>query len=617
MLLNGDRKNKNGFFKLKYLNLHINFFNPFKWYCYSILKLETTNKNKINSVRNSEEKKFLINKYKLYPSLINPSFKNKQIEESVAPQINNNISKTSSVLSKRKKEPFHKDSMRKIMKYYTNKKINFCKSAVNFNKRKNNEMKSLKSSKEKKSSRNKELILNEDKISQNIFNNLDKIQKTLLLKYQQNYGMQDGIDIINQINKLDKNEKDNDNSIIPSNGLHRLLNRNKKNLLIKKNNQTYDSVTIKSKSSINFFSKNISKTLFLRRNNSVVPKRLQSTIERSPKHITRFLERKIINDIPVTYPLYISHNNRYSSMSEKNRVDRILSKLIRLQTHIIRDNLNKFEIIKEFLSKNGFKDEKYFRHESLNNLYHYLLRPFTFPPEYILIDVINEGIKYKPQLPSDEIDKSEDHNFLNYSPKKETFIITDKNKNKTRNIMKKSYSAFNVMMDNKYIKPYISSYNDNLVNKTLPVLIQDLESELRQIRLEKMAKLDKYNNLLSKKMDMVKIEDKNKFIPNLCLVSRGFKEKYKENIDKINRKIIKTKNKQEKLKEINNRLYYDIIRRHNLAEFDRVDIQRKLKLTEFVVMERAKKKYLFENAKNNYVNILKKIKLFKANKQAE
>ena len=600
---------------LNYLNLHINIF---KWYhCYSIIKLETTNKNKINSVRNSEEKKFVIYKSKLYPSLINPSFKNKQIEESVAPQINNNINKTSSAFSIRNKDPFYKDSMRKIRKYYTNKKINFSKSAVNFNKRKKNEMKSLKSSKEKKSNRNKELILNEDKISQNIFNNLDKIQKTLLLKYQQNYGMKDGNDMMNLLNKLDKKENDNDNSIIPSNGLNRILNRNKKNLLIKKNNQTYDSVTIKSKSGINFFSKNISKTLFLRRNNSVVPKRLHSTIERSPKHITRFLERKIINDIPVTYPLYISHNNRYSSMSEKNRVDRILSKLICLQTHIIRDNLNKFEIIKEFLSKNGFKDEKYFRHESLNNFYHYLLKPFTFPPEYILADVINEGIKYKPQLLSDEIDKSEDQNFLNYSPKKENFVVTDKKKNKTRNIMNKSYSAFNVMMDNKYIKPYISSDNDNIVNKTLPVLIQDLESELRQIRLEKMSKLDKYNNLLSKKMDMVKIVDKNKYIPNLCLISRGFKEKCKENIDKINRKIIRTKNKQEKLKEINNRLYYDIIRRHNLAEFDRVDIQRKLKLTEFVVMERAKKRYLFENAKNNYVNILKKIRLFKANKQAE
>jgi len=611
MLLNGGRKN--GLFKLKYLNLHINYI---KWYhFYSIIKLGATNKNKINSLRNSEEKKFIIYKNKLYPSLINLSFKNKQIEESVAPQLNNNMNKTStsSALSLRNKESYRKDSMKKIRKYYTKKRINFSKSAANFNKRKNNEANSYKSSKEKKYNRNKEIILNEEKISQNIFNNLDKIQKTLLLKYQQNYGTKDGNDMTNQL--LDKKENENDTNIIPSNGLNRILNGNKKNLLIKKNNQTYDSVTIKSKSSINFFSKNIKKTLFLRRNNSVVPKRLQSTIERGPKHITRFLERKIINDIPVTYPLYISYNNRYSSMSEKNRVDRILSKLICLQTHIIRDNLNKFEIIKEFLSKNGFKDEKYFRHESLNNLYHYLLKPFNFPPEYILIDVINEGIKYKQQFPLEEIDKSGEQNFLNYSPKKPNFVITDKNKNNTRNKMEKSHSIYNIMMDNKYIKQYITSDNDNnIVNKTLPVLIQDLESELRQIRLEKMAKLDKYNNLLSKKMDMVKIIDKNKFIPNLCLVSRGFKEKYKENIDKINRKIIKTKNKQEKLKEINNRLYYDIIRRHNLAEFDRVDIQRKLKLTEFVVMERAKKKYLFENAKNNYVNILKKIKLFKANK---
>ena len=134
MLLNGERKDKNGFFKLKYLNLHINIF---KWYnCYSTIKLETTNKNKINSVRNSEEKKFVIYKNKLYPSLINPSFKNKQIEESVAPQINNNINKTSSAFSIRNKDPFYKDSMRKIRKYYTNKKINFSKSAVNFNKRK-------------------------------------------------------------------------------------------------------------------------------------------------------------------------------------------------------------------------------------------------------------------------------------------------------------------------------------------------------------------------------------------------------------------------------------------------------------------------------------------------
>ena len=108
-------------------------------------------------------------------------------------------------------------------------------------------------------------------------------------------------------------------------------------------------------------------------------------------------------------------------------------------------------------------------------------------------------------------------------------------------------------------------------------------------------------------MEMVNIVDKNKYVPNLCLVSKGFKEKCKENVDKVNKKIIETKSKEEKLKEINKRLYYDNIKGYNLDEFDRNDIQRTLKLTEFVVMERAKKKYLFRSAKNNYTSIIKRI----------
>ena len=197
---------------------------------------------------------------------------------------------------------------------------------------------------------------------------------------------------------------------------------------------------------------------------------------------------------------------------------------------------------------------------------------------------------------------------MNYSPKKSDLIQKEKTKIKTRNKIKQGKSIYKIMMDNKHISRYLSSNDDIIINKTLPVLIQDLEKELRQIRLEKMAKLDKYNDLISKKIEMVSLEDKNKYVPNLCLVSRGFKEKYKENIDKINKKMIQTKNKQEKLKEINNRLYYDIIRKHNLAEFDRVDIQRKSKLTEFVVMEMAKKKLQLLKAQNEFKNILELIK---------
>ena len=120
-----------------------------------------------------------------------------------------------------------------------------------------------------------------------------------------------------------------------------------------------------------------------------------------------------------------------------------------------------------------------------------------------------------------------------------------------------------------------------------------------------MNKLDKYNNILnSRKLQTIKLLDKNKYVPNLCLISQGFKEKCKATVDKKNQKILKTINRQEHLKQINNRLYYDNFRKKNLIEFDRNDIQRKLKLTEFVVMQRAKKKLFIQKVKNKYMNTI-------------
>ena len=78
-------------------------------------------------------------------------------------------------------------------------------------------------------------------------------------------------------------------------------------------------------------------------------------------------------------------------------------------------------------------------------------------------------------------------------------------------------------------------------------------------------------------------------------------------VDRKNKKIIKNVNKQEQIKKINNRLYYDIIQKKNLMEFDRNDIQRKMKLTELIVMERAKKKLLYQNLEENFKSSLEKI----------
>jgi hypothetical protein len=523
----------------------------------------------------------------------------------------NNFDKTPSELSLKNKKDTNSIQTKNTRKYYiSNQTINFYESETVPNSKKNDEkkQKNYKKIVYKKSQRNK--VLDKDKISKNIYNSLDKIQKKLDVNMLQITGINNNHTGLTSV-KNDENEKINDS--LTKEDFKRIFNKYKSSRIFNIENAKYDSITIKSNTSINFFPKKISKTIFLSRNNTVIPKRLRSTKEIKSNSITGFLERKKINEIPITFPVYLSHNNIYISMSEKSRVDRILSKLICLKTHLLKDGLNKFEIIKEFLIKNGIKDSKYFTRESLINLYNYFLQPFTFPPEYLLIDIINDGIKFNHSSGIEEINKiEEDKNILNYMPKNRSLFSSKKGGKKTRNILKKINSINNITMDNKYLTHHQNS--ENIIKKALPNLIKDLEFELRQIKQEKIAKLDKYNDLLTKKMELVTISDKNKYVPNLCLISKGFKEKYKENIDKMNRKIIKSRNRQEKLKEINNRLYYDIFRKNNSAEFDRVDIQRKTKLTEFVVMEMAKKKYLFENVQNNYVNILKRINKNKSKK---
>ena len=106
---------------------------------------------------------------------------------------------------------------------------------------------------------------------------------------------------------------------------------------------------------------------------------------------------------------------------------------------------------------------------------------------------------------------------------------------------------------------------------------------------------------------MIKNIDKNKYIPNLCLLNQEFREKCQINIDKKNKKIVKYKNKQEQLKQINNRLFYNIVNKNKINNIDREEIQKNSKLTEFIFMERAKK-YLLENPKNYNLEIFGRIK---------
>ena len=259
--------------------------------------------------------------------------------------------------------------------------------------------------------------------------------------------------------------------------------------------------------------------------------------------------------------------------------------------------------------KNGFKDKKYFKQNAINNLYHYLLKPFSFPNEYILADIINEGINYKSPQALDASKKQGEINILEHIKENQNLEEIQKMNIKTRN-KNQDLKVKNNNISRKYTTLILKS--KAYMNKSLSVLIQDLESEIKQIILKKSDKLEEYNNSFIKKQEIIKNIDKNKYIPNLCLLSQGFKEKCQINIDKKNKKIIKYINKQNYLKKINNRLFYNTIKKNKSEIFDRDEIQKNSKLTEYIVMERAKK-YLLENPNNYNLTIFEKIKQNKYN----
>ena len=492
----------------------------------------------------------------------------------------------------KEREPLNKCLKIKSINNSTNKKRNFNKSAIDFYKSKNHRINLLNTfykTKEKKGLQD----LSKGNLSKNIFDESEIFQKKLSKKTQVNHR---GISSF-----LDSENICSQDSILAKN-INDIFNKDKKNTFFRNEVRKFDSTQIKSNSCINIFHKTASNTIINQKENSF-SKKIKNCMLSNPGP-TRLLDRKKINGLPVTFPLYLSYGNTFHSIGEKNRIDKMISKLGFLKTYILKDNLNKFDIIKEFLWKNGFRDKKYFEKEALINLYHYLLKPFSFPKEYMLADLINEGINYKPSQASYKSEKSEENNIMNYISKNANITQRAQINAKTRNKIQNSESKNNDI-SRKYSTLILNSKIN--MNKSLPLLIKELENELKQISSERSNKLKEYNDLFIKKEDIIQNIDKNKYIPNLCLLNQEFREKCQINIDKKNKKIVKYQNKQEQLKQINNRLFYNIINKNKINNFDREEIQKNSKLTEFIIMERAKK-YLLENPKNYNLEIFGRIK---------
>ena len=357
---------------------------------------------------------------------------------------------------------------------------------------------------------------------------------------------------------------------------------------------------------------------------------------------TNYLKRKLIDNIPITFPLYLSYNNIFDSNSQKERVKKNLDKLICIKTHLENNPDNHFKLIKEFMLKNGIYEEKYLKSENMIKLENYLKQPIIFNPKYTLKQIIKNVIDNKLIKPiiNNELENEDliqNQKPINYfiSPLSESNLIKKNHKFKNKiynnksvilqeptkksNILKNNISHKNLKLTifENNAKNFENNEKDGkirfkLSKNNLKVLVKHLEDELNKLKEDKINKLD-VNNLfvIKNSFSMKSLDDKNKLVPNLCLSAKGFSERYKSNINKHNNKLKNIISKQQQIKNINNRMYYNNIKKKNIKDFNLYNIRKNLKLTEFVAIKRFKKKLLegkFENSlyeNNKYKNNIK------------
>lgn len=322
-------------------------------------------------------------------------------------------------------------------------------------------------------------------------------------------------------------------------------------------------------------------------------------------YVTNYLNRKKVNDIPLTFPLCFFHKINYNTISEKNRIENILNKFICLKTHIINDPSNAHEIIKEFIFKNSNSYKGELSEEKIENFLNYLKLTIRISPNKNIKEIINDALNFKD---SNKYIKKIKINPKAYMRNDFKYNIID---NSTENNIK-------IINQNKQILPTFQSFYVNtkafadfnsksfiIKNKKLTSLVKDLENELSEIKNYQLVKYNLINNnsknIKNKctKNTLQNKEEKSKDLnmSNICLVSKGISQKYKllYNYSYNNSKV---EPKKISLKKLNERMYYNSLRRNLSEEYEIDEIKKKLKLTEYIVLQRAKQAFLFQNGHN-------------------
>ena len=164
---------------------------------------------------------------------------------------------------------------------------------------------------------------------------------------------------------------------------------------------------------------------------------------------------------------------------------------------------------------------------------------------------------------------------------------------------KKKKKILLIQLIHEKLNEYLTMKN-NFNKKDLKEVISSLEEEFNKIKNEKIIISNKIKNKIKLDLNKHKIEDHNKLIPNLCLSSKTFAKLNFKKFNNENQKIRNIIKKEDRINKINDRLFYNM--RNNSNDKIFMDkIKRRHKLTEYIVLERAKHKFIIET-KNKKLN---------------
>ena len=338
--------------------------------------------------------------------------------------------------------------------------------------------------------------------------------------------------------------------------------------------------------------------------------------------MTSLLNRKFIKELPVTFPLCLYHNIKYTSISQQRRHEKIIYLFLKLKIHISKEPENHMAIIKEFLQRNNITNPEFYNKSKIQNFFHFLNHPIKFGPNISLYEAILTALNYRPTDEDIAKNMSKCQKNKNNDNKNNEFKVdtiyditptiesscSSKIKLVKQNKKKQVVNVFDNIDNNKYLEKIKNTY---FQPKSLRDLIKVLENELSDIQKEKMERIEKsnnnsYNNSFYKnKVELNDLlNDNNVLVPNLCLSNGALNDVLVNRINETKHKILTKLNKQKQLNEINQRMYYDCVLKN--SEFNIEDIKRRNKLTEFIILERAKKKLELQE-KKKLLNIDKNI----------